>query len=662
VEEYLKQTSRNEYRDREPAGYLPGLPVDAEFLGRAVDQAEYNALRVALYQATGDKDLLEMEMVTESLDKGHLTRYTKLTIAEKDRPALKQKAIQFLLKQAGDYKEVRPPDDELRSLISLALGRKIDDANFPEYKAAASFDDFPFFHAGWSGGTKPSIPEDFTVAIIGSGHSGIAMGVQLGLLGIPYTIYERQPDPGGVWSVNRYPDVRVDTMSSMYQLGFMKRYPWTEFFARGAEVRQYMADTARRFGVYEHIRFAHEVKAMQFDEATSRWELEVSSGDEVVHASARIVVAATGLFLTPRKLGVDGVDHFAGDVLATTGWPEIYSLSGKSVAVVGNGSTGVQLLSRIAAEATQVYVYVRTPQWITPQEHYGAPIHPELQWLLQNMPYYWNWDRFVWTIPSDDFVDLFSFDPAWKTAGGHFSKSNDALRARLTDYIKEQTGYREDLYGRLIPRYPPWARRMIVDNNWYKTLTEKHVELVTEPIDRVEGSEIVTADGHRRGVDVIISATGFDITKYLYPIRVRGRQGITLEEKWDKDGVGPRAYWAMTVPKFPNLFIMYGPNSQGGAGGSITSYSQLWATYAAGLCVELIENGYKELEVKEDVFEKHNAVLDGRTSRMIWMDRESRNRNYFVSHGRVQAMNAWAPAEHWEAMTNPNLHRDYSVG
>jgi 4-hydroxyacetophenone monooxygenase len=642
-----------------------GSLIDADFIRRAVEAAEPNALRVALYQATGDQELLAYQQVIEPLEKGHLSRLTKLSIAERDQPALKAKAVQFLLdyvRRPGDYPETVPADAELRRLIELALGHQVPEENYAERKAAASFDDYPMFHAAWRDGKPPALPPGFRVAIIGSGNSGVAMGVQLNLLGIPYDIYERRSEVGGVWSVNRYPDIRVDTMSCMYQAGYVKRYPWTEYFARGPEMVQYLADTARAFGVEEHIHFLHEVTSMRFDEQTSRWELQIAHGDETVHASASVVVAATGLFLNALKPDIAGIGDFAGDVLHTTRWPDGYSLAGKTAAVIGNGSTGVQLLSPVAREAKEVQVYVRTPQWITPQVYYGEPIGPELRWLLDTMPYYWNWDRFVWVTPADSSVaDLFVADPGWQAKGGYFSPKNDELRERLTRYIKDQTGQREDLYRRLIPSYPPWARRMIVDNHWYETLTRSHVELVTDPIDHVDACAIVTADGQRREADVIITASGFDVSKYLFPIEVRGRDGLSLEERWDKDPAGPRAFWSITVPGFPNLCIMYGPNSQGGAGSSISGMLQLWATHIANLIVQLAEKGGREFEVREDTFEEHNRQLDQRTSRMIWMDPESRDRNYYVYRNRVQAMNAWAPAEHWAAMTAPSLDRDFTV-
>ena len=637
-------------------------PVALEFIQRAVAEAEPNALRTALFQATGDLDLLKLRQVVEVIEKGHLSRQSILSIAQEDRAELREKAARYLFDNQGSFSERTPTDDELRSLIELALGRSVSDEQFPELKSEASFEDFPLFLARWADEKEPDSLEEYKVVIVGTGHSGIAMGVHLKTLGIPFTIYERRSEIGGVWSINRYPDIRVDTMSATFQMGFVKRYPWSEYFARGAEVQQYMTNMARNFGVYEHIKFDHDVDAMRFDEATSRWEIDIVHSGEVTHDSAAFVIAATGLFSNPKNLDIPGIEDFDGPLLHTTHWPDDLTLEGKSVAIIGSGSSGTQLLSRVAGEAQQVYAYVRTPQWITSQIHSGDPISPEFRWLLDHMPYYWNWDRFAWLAPSGEAASgLFVPDHGWIADGGHFSEMSDELRARLTSYIKDQTGGREDLYSRLIPDCPPWARRMIVDNNWYKTLTEDHVELVTDGIDRIEADAIITVDGKRREVDVIVAAAGFDVTKYMFPIEVHGRGGTTVEERWERDGVGPRAFWSITIPGFPNLFMMYGPNSQGGAGGGLSSMLQLWTTHIANLIVGVIERGAKAIEPKDEAFEEHNRDLDSRTSKLIWMEPNSKDKNYYVSHGRVQSMNAWLPGEHWEAMTDPPIDRDFLV-
>jgi len=629
--------------------------VDEDFVRRAVDLAESNALRVALYQATGDPEVRDLEQITVHLRRGALV---KQVISDADLPTLKEKAVQFLLENADSYQETIPSDEELKSLMSLILGQEISDSYLASRKALVGFEEFPFYPAQWTGATKPELPQDFKVAIIGSGFSGISTGVILSRLGIPFDVYERRSEVGGTWSINRYPDVRVDTMSTTYQLSFVKKYPWPEYFAPAAQVRQYIEDTARDFGVLDNVKFGHDVRSLTWNEESSLWEIEVEHDGVVSRSTANYVVAGTGLFATPKKLDVAGVDDFKGDILHTALWPEDYPLEGKRVAVIGNGSTGVQLLKKVASEAAHVSAIVRTPQWVTPREYYGEPVPSELQWLLQKMPYYWNWDRFAWSAPNS-LNDLFTPDPEWKAQGGLFSRMNDNLRTALTEYIKEQTGYDESLYSKLIPNYPPWARRMIVDNDWYKTLTEDHVDLVTDGIDHLEADGIVTTTGERIPVDVIVSSTGFTVTKYLFPITVTGKDGVSLEERWERDGVGPRAYLSMLVPGFPNLFILYGPNSQGSL--NFPTKMETWANYVGEMLVRMVEQGHKSFDLTEKAFADHYEILDGRTSNMIWMDPDSRDKNYYVSHGRVQVMTAFSIEEHWRDMTTPRLE-DFRLG
>ena len=628
--------------------------VDEAFVRRAVDQAESNALRVALYQATRDPEVLDLKMEKVTLRRGALV---KNVIADEDLPKLKEKAVEFLLERADSFQETVPSPEEQKDLIELILGERVDDRYIESRRPLLGFEEFPCFQTEWPGGSKPEIPTDFKVLVIGAGFSGVCTGTQLNLLGIPYEIWEKRGDVGGTWATNRYPDVRVDTMSTTYQLSFVKKYPWVEHFAPGAQVRQYIEDTAREFDVLDKVRYNTEVTSLTWNEQDSVWEVEAVRDGQPISTRANVVIAGTGLFNAPKSMGVKGEADFKGDILHTARWPEEYSFKGKRVAVVGNGSTGVQLLKKVASEADHVSVIVRTPQWITPREYYGEPVTPELQWLIQRMPYYANWDRFAWSAPNT-LMDLFVPDPEWKAKGGLFSPGNDALRAALTEYIKEETGFDESLYSKLIPNYPPWARRMIVDNDWYRTLAKDHVELVTAGVDHLEENAIVTTDGQRIEVDAIVSSTGFAVTDYLFPIKVTGKGGVDLREMWDADPKGPRAYQSMTVPGFPNLFIFYGPNSQGGS--IFPVKMELWASYAGGLIAQALEAGVKEFEVKQSVFDEHHETLDGRTQNMIWMDPDSKDKNYYVYRDRVQVMAAWSAEETWEELTHPRL-TDYDT-
>jgi len=643
--------------------------IDEAFIRRAVELAEPNALRVALYQITGDPELLGYEL--EERKVWRISRQSIVTVVERDRAKVQEKACRWLvdhLDELESFVEEKPDDEKLRLLLREGLGVDPDEMrtnNFDELKAMASFEEWPLFFAHWTDGRRPEIPADFKVAIVGAGFNGLATAILLDQLGIPFVMYERRPEVGGTWSNNRYPEVRVDGASTTYQLGFVKRHPWTEYYAQGPEVRDYIEMVAKRYGVFDRIQLSTEVTSLVWNEETSRWDIEARRGERVLRESANVIAGATGLFNKPRDLVVEGLSDFAGDVLHTARWPEPpYDFTGKRVAVIGNGSTGVQLVKPVAEVAAELYHVVRTPKWIQPQVNYGEKVQPELTWLLQRMPYYWNWDRFMWTAPvtSDSSRDLQRADPEWQAKGGIYSKASDELRFAILDYWREQLDGDEELVARLTPDYPPWGQRMVTDNGWFTTLRKDHVHLLLGSIDHVDAEGVVMEDGTRADVDVIIAASGFDVDSFMSPIRIVGRGGETLEERWEREGKGPRAFNALNVPGFPNLFVMYGPNAEGGAGGgSVTGRMQLWANNLATLTVHLIEKGYRSFSVKEEVYEAHNAIIDERNSRTVAMEPNAVRTSYRVSHGRLQVASPWTPKEHWEAVVHPDMERDFDI-
>lgn len=623
--------------------------MDLDFIRRAVDASDLLALRTALYQATSEEEILRL-----SLAKGHGGGATP-AFAEPEATILKDRAVRFLTEELGGFTPVMPTDAELRQLIELTLDLEITDDDFALHRHSPGFEDFPR-DARWSSGQKPAIPEGFTVAIIGAGMSGIAMGAQLKRLGIPFVIYERRHELGGVWSINTYPDARVDTASATYELRFVKNYPWAEYFARQPEVREYLEHVAAEHGVLEHIQFEHDVTVAEFDDDASCWNLTITRPDgSTTTDNPHVMISASGVFAAPKDLDIHGVDTFEGEILHTTDWSAEHTAAGKSVAVIGNGSTGVQLLGRIASEAAHVDVFQRTPQWITPRARYGEPVPAELQWLLDTMPFYWNWTRVTPLVPAFDTYDLLVADPEWQRRGGHFSKSNDAVRDALTAYIRQQTGDDPALVDRLVPDYPPIARRLIVDNKWYETLTKDHVELVTDPITQIEADAIVTANGERHPVDLILAAVGFQVTKYLWPTKYRGRKGIELEQVWSMEQGGPRAYAGMTVAGFPNLFVLYGPNSQPTSGGlMLPAWIEIWVSYIAQSIVLMIEEGHDQMEIKRTAFDDYNQRMDERAAGMIWSDPASIKQNYYVNEtGRLQFSNPWKGVEYHSYLKAP---------
>lgn len=600
--------------------------VDDAFIRRAVELADLAAVRVALFQATRDPWLAALPPVPQ--------------LTDADREALVARAVDYLRSLPADPPPLPTPTEaELRELMVLATGVEMTDAEFLARRDLAAFDERPW-DAKWPSGSPPKLPEGFRVAIIGAGFSGIAAAAQLQALGIPYTVYERRHEVGGVWSINKYPDARVDTLSSIYEYNFEKNYPWSEYFARQPEVRGYIEHVTKKFGIWEHIEFNSDLQLARYDETSSRWQLTFGRPDGTTFDTvADAVVTGCGVFANPRPFEVEGKDDFEGRIVHPTQWSPDIDLQGMKVAVIGNGSTGVQLVAPIAREAKQLYVFQRTAQWISPRPKYGQPIEPEVRWLLDTMPGYWNWARYTATATLFNSHELMVADPEWQAKGGLVSEKNDAIRTVLTDYMRAQLGGDEELLAKVMPDYAPMTRRPVVDNGWYAALTRDNVDLVTDRIRRLTPTGIETEDGTVREVDIIVTATGYDIVRYLQPAEWIGIGGARLHERWD-GGDGPRAYLGMMVPDFPNMFMLYGPNSQPVSGGtSLPAWYQIWSRYVAECLMTMIERGCKRVMVTHEAHDRYNEELDREASRLIMMsDEPSVKKNYYINaeQGRLQ--------------------------
>jgi 4-hydroxyacetophenone monooxygenase len=596
--------------------------VDEAFIRRAVELADLSAVRVALFQATGDPELELLGPVAQ--------------LSPEDREKLIAKAVDYLRHDVADVTLVQPTEAELRHLMEMATGIPMTDREFLARRDLPAFDEVPW-NAEWPG-EKPEIPDGFLVAIVGAGFSGLAAGAQFERLGIPYVILERRHEVGGVWSINKYPDARVDTASSTYEYNFEKNYRWTEYFARQSEVRGYLEHVAKKHGMWDHIRFDSDLKEARFDDEQSVWHLKIGKPDgSIVELDANAIVSAVGVFANPRVVKFPGSDQYEGKIVHPTQWSPDYDLEDKSVAVIGNGSTGVQMVAPIAREAKQVYVFQRTAQWISPRPKYGQPVEPEVRWLLDTMPGYWNWSRYMATAALFASHELMVPDPEWQAKGGLVNEKNDNLRVVLTAYIKAQIGDRPDLYEKVAPDYAPMTRRPVVDNGWYAALTRDNVELVTDGIRRFTSSGIETVDGTVRDVDYIITATGFDVIKFLWPAEYIGVDGARLHERWSVDG--PRAYLSMMVPEFPNLFMLYGPNSQPVSGGtSLPAWYQIWSRYISRALMRMIEGGYSRVQVSHDAHDRYNEALDAEASGLVLLtDTASVAKNYYINeYGRMQ--------------------------
>jgi 4-hydroxyacetophenone monooxygenase len=625
--------------------------VDEKFIRHAIDQANLNALRLALYQVTGDPDLAKMRVRKQSIRGGALYGYV---LAEEDHAEAKAKALAYLLK--GPHRVPPPPSKpETRKLIDMFSDEPVSEADFAFGYEELAYEEFPR-DVHWTKPPSASKLENFKVLVIGAGISGIAAAIQLKRLGLPFTVIERQAGIGGTWLLNSYPEARVDTSSYLYQFKFEKNYPWTEFFASRNETQKYLDHIATKYGVKKGFQFNREVTAAMWDEASSTWIVKIKlkdGGEETIAANA--IISGSGLFSTPNLPDIPGIRDFEGAMFHTAHWDHSFDYRGTRAALIGTGSSGTQLAPGLARDVKHLAIYQRHPNWIMAMENYRGEVGPHMRWLFDNMPYYWNWYSYASYFTGQQLQGLQTYDREWMKAGGGINQRNDGVRANLTEYIRSKVGHDPELFAKVLPKHAPLIRRLVVDNGFYDTLNQDNVELVTEGIERITKKGIVTKDGIEREFDLIVLGAGFKVSQYLWPVQYVGRNGATLEESWKKDGA--RSYLGAVMPGFPNLFMFYGPNGQPRSGG-FYSWAEIWARYVCGAIVSMIEGDSKSMEVRKEVFDDYNARLDEANKNLIW---EADGHSYYVNeHGRSGINMPWTTTEYHAMVLKPNLD-DYDL-
>ncbi len=497
-------------------------------------------------------------------------------------------------------------------------------------------------------------PTALSAVIIGAGMSGICASVQLAAHGIEHVLIERHSDVGGTWIENRYPGCGVDVPSHLYQFRFAPN-DWTNYFALRNEIFDYMQRVARENGIYERTRFNTEVIDARFDETASMWNVSVRSPDGVVSTvQANIVISAVGAFNKPKLPNLPGQETFTGPQFHTARWPHDIDLTGKRVAVVGTGASAMQIVPAIAGTAERVLIFQRTPQWAAPFEKFRVKVPDPITFLMKNMPLYAAWYRIRigWAF-NDRIYESLQVDPSWPHPERSLNVVNDGQRRALTRYAEVELGDRSDLRELAIPTYPPFGKRMLLDNGWFKALTRADVELHPRTVTEVRPGGVVTDMGEEHGVDVIIWATGFDVVGFIVPIQMYGRGGVSLQDVWDGDDA--RAYLGTAIPGFPNLFVLYGPNTQFGHGGSLVTVVERQVSYLMDLITQMRDQGIASVEVKAEVHDEYNRRVDDAHQQMVWMH-QGMDTYYRNSKGRVTVNNPFRMVDVWEWTEAANLN------
>ncbi|WP_216180782.1 flavin-containing monooxygenase [Verticiella alkaliphila] len=504
------------------------------------------------------------------------------------------------------------------------------------------------------------VPDDYHAVVIGAGVAGICMAIRLQGAGIPYTVIEKNAEVGGTWYENDYPGAGVDTPNHIYSYSFAK-HNWTRYFALRDEIQAYFEDVATRFGIRPAIRFETRVERAAYDEAHTCWNVEIRSGEgqrETLRAD--LLVSAVGLLNVPKMPAIEGLDTFNGPCFHTARWPKDLDVTGKSVAVIGNGASAMQVVPAIADKVRSLTVFQRSRQWAAPFDRFKVPVPEETQFLLAEVPFYQEWYRQrLAYIFNDRIHGSLQIDPAWPHPERAINRTNDRHRAHFTDYIKAQLGDRQDLLDDVLPDYPPFGKRMLMDNGWYRTMTRENVTLVTGGIDRVEGNEIVTDQGARHQADVLVVATGFDAVNMLSSFQLFGRGGVSIREQWDENGA--EAFMGVAIPQFPNFFVLAGPNTALGHGGSVVALLETQVSYVMNVLRQSLDEaqGRFEIEVRRDRHDEFNTQVQAAHDQMIWSHRGMSNW-YRNAKGRIVATTPFRNDDYWRMARAAKLE-DYHV-
>ncbi|HEY1970663.1 MAG TPA: NAD(P)/FAD-dependent oxidoreductase [Pseudonocardia sp.] len=609
-------------------------------LAAALEQANLPSLVPVLYQLTGDRRwLAEPYRPTRSrgMDDNDSGGFSAET-AREIRDAVLASVARY---DAGEPAAVpAPTGEDLRVLLELANGEPVP----AEYAGMAAQD------MGFDRPAPRTAPANrLRVVVIGAGISGMLAAIKLRAAGIEHVVLEKNDDVGGGWLENTYPGAGVDTPSYLYSYSFAER-DWATYFGKRDEVERYLRAVADEHRLHQVIRFGTEVTGAGYDPATATWTVRTERGEEIV---ADAVISCTGTLNRPKIPALPGVADFRGPVFHTARWPEGLDLTGKRVAVVGAGASAMQVVPAVAERVDRLTVFQRSPQWVAPNAVYFAEVDAAVHLVMRRVPFYRAWyrTRLAWNF-NDRVHPTLRVDPDWAHPDRSVNAANDGHRRVFTRYLERELAGRPDLIEKSLPDYPPFGKRMLLDNGWYATLRRDNVDLVAEGVAEISATGLRGAGGTEVEADVIMLATGFHTHRLLYPMEVTGRSGRTLAQTWGPDDAS--AYLGITVPDFPNLFITCGPGTVLGHGGSFITIAECQVRYIVDLLVTMAEKGLRAVEVRPDVERDFRRRHDAAHARMLWTHPGMTNW-YRNAAGRVVSTMPWRIVDYWQMTRQADL-------
>lgn len=621
------------------SGEAPLAEFAAE-LTEALQEANLPSLLAAMVQLTGDFSLLERFPTHRPRGPGD---HDDGGLPPDAQAALRAEAVRVIMEHRRGTLPTVPPltPAQVPQILGSCLGETIpaEDADMLAEELGAVDRQIPALDpAGLE-----SVP---SVLIIGAGFSGLCAAIRLGQAGVPYTVVEKNDEVGGTWEENIYPGCGVDTPVHLYSFSFAQRPDWPDFFADQRQVRDYLIDVADRHGIRERIQFGTELTSARWNDRAQHWEVTLTARDGSVSlTTAPVLISAVGLLNRPAYPHIPGLDGFCGPVVHTGAWDPQLDLAGKRIAVVGTGASAMQLVPAIAETAAEVTVFQRSAQWIMPNPNTTQGVSAAKRFLMAEVPWYLGWYRLrqAWFF-GDRLYPMLRIDPEWPHPERSINAANERQRVFLTNYIESQLEGRPDLIAKCVPDYPPYGKRPLLDHGWFAALKRDNVCLYANGVAGVEGNTVVSTAGERADVDIVVLATGFQTLNMLAPMDIRGRSGASLRETWGPDDA--RALLGITVPDFPNLFILYGPNTNAGHGGSHVLSVEIQVRYVSQLIMRMAKERLTSLECRPESYVRYNEEIDAALAGSIWTH-PGMTTYYRNAQGRIVTNIPWTNGEFW---------------
>jgi 4-hydroxyacetophenone monooxygenase len=618
--------------------------ISKQTLERALDSASFPVVAALLVHFTGDISILDKLPRPKQAVLGE----TQGFLSNDDKQVIKKIALKeihkfFSTHEANDL--YVPSNQELHRMMNFIVGESVSSEYIPMMLSDLHLT------SGNSKSDFVTAKSSLEVLIIGAGMSGILAAIKLAERGIKFKIYEKNVDLGGTWYENKYPGARVDIANHFYSYSFEENHEWSEHFSQQPELLDYFKRCFKKFDIQKNTYFETQVTEMKFDDSAQTWEVASIKNGKNNLETINIVISCVGQLNQPKIPDIEGIDKFEGNLFHSSQWPEADVITGKKVAVVGTGASAFQIVPSIAKSCKELTIFQRSPPWMFPNPKYHDEVDEEKKWLLENLPFYSRWYRFLLFYPgSDQLLASLFVDPSWKDRNDSINQQNDEMRELFTAAMLSQISD-QSLVEKVIPKYPPFGKRMLQDNGaWLKALHLPNVSLLAEGVDCINSKGIVSSK-KEHDFDTLIFATGFKSQDFFDPINIDGGSGSFRSIYKDT----PQSYLGITFSTMPNFFAMYGPGTNLAHAGSIIFNSECQINYICSAIEYMLTNDHKVIKIKPEVEKRYQDRFDERHKRMVWQHANVSSW-YQNSQGKVVTTSPWRLVEYWNWTNNFNSH------